>query len=132
MYWKLKFGFLVIGVTVWTVINAQEDSTIITTEECTVGFFSRAKKITALNNNFVVNKAGKTMSLANFFKQDQMDPFAENGLYDLDNDGKEELVISNFTGGAHCCDQLYIFKNIGPGKYQYMVNFLPGMPVLTR
>ncbi|MBL0131551.1 MAG: hypothetical protein IPP43_10835 [Chitinophagaceae bacterium] len=32
----------------------------------------------------------------------------------------------NYTGGAHCCDEFYFFKNIGPDKYQYVAKTFAG------
>jgi hypothetical protein len=61
----------------------------------------------------VVTKAGKTMTLPSFLKL-QSYAFIETVLADLDNDGKKNLSVNDFTGGAHCCDEFYIFKNIVP------------------
>ena len=50
----------------------------------------------------------------------------QQGLKDLDNDGKKELVLYDYTGGAHCCDEFYVFKNIAPNKYQYVAKTFAG------
>jgi hypothetical protein len=41
------------------------------------------------------------------------------GLKDLDGDGAKELMLWNYTGGAHCCDVFYFFKNVSGNKYSY-------------
>ena len=51
---------------------------------------------------------------------------SQYGLADLDNDGKKELVIYNYSGGAHCCDQFFFFKNIEPNKYQLTAKTFAG------
>jgi hypothetical protein len=32
------------------------------------------------------------------------------GLTNLNNDTVNELVVLNYTGGAHCCDEVYVFE----------------------
>jgi hypothetical protein len=104
------------------------DSAMIT--DCTAGFFQRSVKPSKQKIR-LVNKAGKLVSMNSFLTTNHIETnevgvFSDYGLLDLDNDGKNELVISNFTGGAHCCDEIYIFRNIGPDKYQYVVKLYAG------
>jgi hypothetical protein len=63
----------------------------------------------------LVNK--KEQTLARYLNTEVEGLERHIGLKDLDSDGKAELVIYNFTGGAHCCDEWYFFKNIGSNRY---------------
>jgi len=52
-------------------------------------------------------------------------------LTDLDDDGRKELIVFNFTGGSHCCDEVYIFKNISVNNYQFAAKTHAGNVCLT-
>src|SRR5260221_1291860 len=71
------------------------------------------------------------MTMASFLKAQTYDDI-QYGLVDLDNDRKKELIISDFTGGAHCCDEFFIFKNIAPNKYQYVARTFAGNVCVTN
>jgi len=45
--------------------------------------------------------------------------------FDLDNDGKKEILINMFSGGAHCCTNLYAGKIIN-NKFQFTDSILWG------
>lgn len=77
----------------------------------------------------LLTKTNKTINLPEFLKS--LGIYTDHVLADLDNDGKKELLISNYTGGAHCCDEMYIFKNIAPNKYQQAVKLFAGNTVIT-
>src|SRR6266516_2391209 len=84
-------------------VYAQRDSTDIDNEEdCTTNFFERSESIKSPAKIILVNKSGKTMTMASFLKA-QTYADIQHGLADLDNDGKKELIINDYTGGAHCC-----------------------------
>ena len=36
---------------------------------------------------------------------------------DLDNDGKKEMVLTYYTGGAHCCDDVTVFEKQSKNRY---------------
>lgn len=125
------------------MLRAQQDSvlyqrdSVIEVENSTAQFFQRSEKTTTPNKIFLVTKAGKTMTLTGFFKtltvvDGTVSPTpVDYGFADLDNDGKKELLVSNFTGGAHCCDEIYIFKNIGVNKYQQATKLFAGNSLIT-
>lgn len=78
-------------------------------------FHSAAKPKTPGRIRLLVNK--REQSLGSYLRQTISGLEQRTALQDLDGDGKAELVIYNFTGGAHCCDEFYFFKPIGPNKY---------------
>ncbi len=108
----------------------QRDSAIIPTEDPTILFFQQGEKAKDPAKLILVTKAGKSLSLANFLKKEDM-MYADHVIDDIDNDGKKELLINNFTGGAHCCDEIYIFRNIGANKYQQAAKLFAGHTMIT-
>jgi hypothetical protein len=54
----------------------------------------------------------KEQTLSSFIKADYIAKEEVKALVDVDKDSTKELVIHNFTGGAYCCDELYIFLKI--------------------
>lgn len=101
--------------------HAQEDTT---GNDPTFDFFQKGEKTPTASKVSVVTKAGKTINLASYLKN--LGENADHVLADMDSDGKKELLVYNFTGGAHCCDEIYIFKNIGPNKYQQVSHLFAG------
>ena len=89
------------------------------TTSCLETFFARAGKVDAKSKFILVNKAGKVQTYPAFLKTLEGGEPSMSGLADLDNDGKKELVIYSYTGGAHCCDEIFVYKNTGTGKYQF-------------
>ena len=119
-----------------SLVQAQEDSvlyqrdSVIESEDPTTHFFQTGEKIGNPAKTIVITKSKKTVSLALLLKAKEM-TYPEHTLADLDNDGKKELVISNFTGGAHCCDEIYIYKSIAPDKFQYAAKMFGGHTIVT-
>lgn len=106
------------------------DTTIDYSADCFTNFFGRADSSLSLKKTILVTKAGKAITLASFLKiENGMDE--QHGLIDLDSDGKKELVIYYFSGGAHCCDEFYFFKNVAPNKYQYAAQTFGGNVCVT-
>jgi hypothetical protein len=124
----LAFCYLFILLPVY----AQQDSTDTDHEEdCTTNFFERSEIVKSPAKIILVNKSGKTMTMASFLKA-QTYADIQHGLADLDNDGKKELIINDYTGGAHCCDEFFIFKNISTNKYQYVAKTFAGDVCVTN
>ncbi len=126
------------GAQTDTVLN-QHDSVVEKEYDCTANFFSRTEKIENPAKLLLVTKTQKTMKLSAFLSSIHPGGVAVNapsraelssmqayGLVDLDGDTKKELVIMNHTGGAHCCDEFYFFKNTGINKYQYAAKTFAG------
>src|SRR5215207_3410158 len=105
-----------------TVLYAK-DSVIEMIEDCIQTRIENSDK--PADNILLLTKEGKTISFSRFLKDKQLqEPLY--GLVDLDSDNKKELIIYHFTGGAHCCDELYIFKTIARNKYQYAAKLHAG------
>jgi len=114
----------------------QRDSVIEPEPDPTTQFFQAGEKTKTPEKIMLVTKLKKTISLQRFLislsgGQADAPVYTDHAFADLDNDGKKELVISNYTGGAHCCDELYLFKNIGINKYQYAGKLFAGNTVIT-
>ncbi|MEO7394457.1 MAG: hypothetical protein ABIU11_05895 [Chitinophagaceae bacterium] len=112
--------------------QAQEDSVLYAKDSViemdpdpTTAFFQSGKRIPPSVKTTLLTKSKKIITLVTWLKSDEM-KYSDHTLADLDNDGKKELLISNFTGGAHCCDEIYIFKSIGINKYQHVVKLFAG------
>jgi hypothetical protein len=108
-----------------------KDSVIEVETDPTTSFFQSGEKVKLPAKTILITKAKKTITLAAFLKNEDM-MYSDNVLADLDNDGKNELLISNFTGGAHCCDEIYIFKNIGLNKYQQAAKLFAGNTAISK
>jgi hypothetical protein len=95
--------------------NAQDD-------DCYEKFFSRTETLSAPQKMQLIQSNGKITTLAAFLQAntivDGIGFTPLSGSIDLDNDGKKEIVVYTYSGGAHCCDALYIFSYASPGKYK--------------
>jgi hypothetical protein len=113
----------------------QQDSVTLV-EDCYDKFFQQSEKITSPGKTMLITKSKKVISLAAFlksnFSDNTMGVEPHEGLADLDSDGKKELVLFSYTGGAHCCDEFYIFRNIAPNRYQYVAKTFAGDVCITE
>lgn len=111
---------------------AQEpaDTAVVPETDPTILFFQHGEKVIDPAKTLLVTKAGKTVSLKKF-SETELSDYADHVLADLDNDGKKELLLYDFTGGAHCCDEVYIFRNTAPGKYQHVAKLFAGNTIIT-
>jgi hypothetical protein len=109
------------------VLHAR-DSVITLETDATTNFFRVNEKTTRPDKIVLVTKARKTISLSSFLKD--LGQYADHVLADLDNDGKKELLVYNYTAGAHCCDEIYIFKNTAVNKYQHAAKLFAGNTVI--
>jgi len=125
----LIFSFSVLHAQADSVMY-QRDSVITPDSDPTVLFFQQNEKVASPATVSLVTKANKIVKLSSFL--DSTGIYADHVLADLDKDGKKELLISNYTGGAHCCDEIYVFKNIAPNRYQHVVRFFAGFTTITR
>lgn len=53
--------------------------------------------------------------------------FAEFELQDLDSDGTDEVIVRNYSGGAHCCTNTTIHRWSGDGFTAVETGFLDGL-----
>lgn len=119
---KLMFGLL-IGCA--TVVDCRAQ-----TGNCYDKFFARG---TALKNTSAVTVTvrGKAQKLTAFLAANYIAGDEEKVLLDVDRDGSKELVLHNFTGGAHCCDEWYFFKNTAPNRYELTAKLFAGNTCVT-
>lgn len=118
-----------------SVMYARDSAIEMPTDPTTL-FFQGAEKTKNQAKTILLLKNKKSVSLAAFLKSlnggmEDQPLYADHGLADLDKDGKKELLIYNYTGGAHCCDEIYIFRNTGTGKYQQAGKLFAGNTVIT-
>lgn len=125
----LLFSFSVTHAQVDSVLY-QRDSVVMPESDPTVLFFQQNEKVASSAVVKLITKANKIISLQAFLGNSGI--YADHVLADLDKDGKKELLISNYTGGAHCCDEIYIFKNVAPNRYQHVVKFYAGNTSVNR
>jgi hypothetical protein len=119
------FSFSQLNAQETDSVMYQRDSAIDISADPTTNFFQLGERVKAPDKIILITKARKTIKLSSFLKTEEM-TYSDHTLADMDKDGKKELLISNFTGGAHCCDEIYIFKNIGVNKYQYAAKLFGG------
>ena len=106
------------------------DTSVVPETDPTILFFQQGEKVNDPAKTMLVTKARKTVSLKKFTETELSD-YADHVLADLDDDGKKELLLYDFTGGAHCCDEVYIFRNTTPGKYQNVAQLFAGNTIIT-
>jgi hypothetical protein len=114
-----------------SLVHYQKDSAVIAGDDPTTMFFQNEEKSKTPAKILLVTKTGKIVSLPNFLRISDF-ASADYVLSDMDNDGKKELLVNRFTGGAHCCDEIHIFKNTGPNKYQYAAKMFAGHTLITK
>jgi hypothetical protein len=124
----LLFSFSSLHAQVDSVMY-QRDSAVIPVTDPTVLFFQQNEKASSPAAVKLITKTNKTMTLAALLSG--IGIFSDHVLADLDMDGKKELLISNYTGGAHCCDEIYIYKNIAPNRYQHVVKLHAGFTTIN-
>ncbi|HMT73277.1 MAG TPA: hypothetical protein PKA77_04375 [Chitinophagaceae bacterium] len=141
-----KFFALVMTGLLGLSANGQEekdsvmyarDSVIELETDPTTLFFQQAEKTKSPGKLTLVTKSKKTVTLKKFIaglNGDLADAplYADHAFSDLDNDGKKELLIWNYTGGAHCCDEIYIFRNASANKYQQTAKLFGGHTMIME
>jgi hypothetical protein len=118
---------ILLSISCSVIAMSQIDTVTImpdTTVDITSQFFQQNEKAANPVKIILVTRAGKTTNLGSYLKKSG--EFADHALADLDDDGKKELLIYNFTGGFHCCDEILIFKNTGINKYQQVYRLFAG------
>jgi hypothetical protein len=87
--------------------------------ECYENFFEDLPKFNDSSSAILNLESTRKISITQFFKEEYMSPVAQYGLKDLDGDGVTELIIYNNSGGAHCCDEYYIFSQTGEKEFDF-------------
>lgn len=96
-----------------------------TLNDCFDAFFNSAGKVKNTTSVKILTKK-KSQSLSAYLKEAISGLEQHMGVKDLDSDKKAELIIYNFTGGAHCCDEIYIFQNTGVNQYALAAKLFAG------
>lgn len=93
---------------------------------CYENFFKELPRFNDSSSAYLVWNTGKRKSLTQFFKDEFMSPVSQYGKKDIDGDGVAELIIFNYTGGAHCCDEYYIFHQNNEREFEYKAHIMGG------
>lgn len=93
---------------------------------CYENFFKELPRFNDSSSAYLVWNTGKRKSLTQFFKDEFMSPVSQYGKKDIDGDGVAELIIFNYTGGAHCCDEYYIFHQNDEHNFEYKAHIIGG------
>lgn len=79
------------------------------------------------NNVIIISNEGKQLTLPEFIEAEEFEKeYTSIAFKDLDKDSTEELWIRNFTMGAHCCDEWYVFLKQADGKFKYATKLKAG------
>jgi hypothetical protein len=99
-------------------VNDQGDNDTVTYRDCNENFFGGLQQFSDSPGINIKLKNGKSMNWKRFKEEELMSENVRYGLKSLDNDTIPELIILNNTGGAHCCDEIYIFQKTGDSFVQ--------------
>lgn len=94
--------------------------------DCYENFFQSLPKFSDSLSAYLLLQNGKRVTLTHFFKEEFMSQVSEYGKKDMDGDGIEELIIFNNTGGAHCCDEYYIFGHKKENEFEFKAHLMGG------
>ena len=100
-------------------------------EDCNEPFFSSVQKIQDTSSLKIKIKNGSVHSWTGFVNDELMSRNVRWGVKDLDNDSVPELLVFNYTGGAHCCNELYIFSR-EPGVFMQQARLFSGFSCIEQ
>lgn len=78
-------------------------------EDCYEKFFKSGTPVGDSNKIILTLKNGSPITLGKFFSGENASKYARSIIKSIDNDTIPELVTYNYTGGAHCCDEITVF-----------------------
>jgi hypothetical protein len=107
-------------------VVAETPDEMLFDESCYNNFFTGLPKFKDSLSALLLLESGKKATLTQFFRDEYMSTMAQYGTKDLDGDGTIELVIYNNTGGAHCCDEYYIFQQKAKSEFRYQGQLVSG------
>lgn len=81
--------------------------------DCNERFFSIASNLSDTTGLKLKLKNNHEVGWGQFVNDELMSNQVRWAVKNFDNDVTDELVVSNFTGGAHCCDEIYVFEKEG-------------------
>jgi hypothetical protein len=100
-------------------LQFQTDSLTDIAGACQGSFFRDLERFEDSSSAYLIVDSNKRITLTQFFRDEFMSPVSSYGLKDLDEDGAEELIVYNNTGGAHCCDEFSIFSAVSENEYMF-------------
>lgn len=111
-------------------LKAAEDSTSKGSDslvyvDCYEKFFQNMQRPADSATVMLTPRNGGKVKLKDFLANDLAGKYARWGLKSIDNDTIPELVMYNYTGGAHCCDEIYVFSKDNSG-YTYKARLFGG------
>lgn len=98
---------------------------------CFNWFFKTATPVKDSNSLFVAFPGFPRLSLKQMIR-DELFNNVRVGLQDLDSDGSHELVIYNYSGGAHCCDEFFVLAPDATGTYNVQTKLFGGNTCISR
>jgi len=79
------------------------------------------------SNIVLISEEGVRKTLLEFLRDSDniFAVFPEAKMLDIDSDGKDELFVYQYTGGAHCCECVAMYKPKPKTKmeYQFVIDF---------
>ncbi len=136
----LFFGCLMFGCKSKPVADIVTDSVLVTVDsplvilpevdtkeaDCYTQFFLQTNPFDTAKIA-VIDAQGKLFTLKEFIQEQSLDTtFLSIAIKDADNNGVPELWLRNFSGGAHCCDEWYIFPQQANGKFRQTASLIAG------
>lgn len=104
----------------------EDDSSKLAYADCYENFFKALPKFSDSMSASLLLQDGKRITLTRFFRDEFMSQVSQYGKKDLDGDGTEELIVFNNTGGAHCCDEYYIFTQKTKNEFEFKAHLMGG------
>lgn len=79
-------------------------------EDCNNRFFSLSPRLADTANMRLKLTNGHEVNWHQFQNDELMSSQVRWATTNLNNDTARELLVLNYTGGAHCCDEVYVFE----------------------
>lgn len=98
---------------------------------CFAWFFKEAPVVEDSNSLFVALPGFPRISLKQMIR-DELFNNVRVVLQDLDSNGSNELVIYNYSGGAHCCDEFFVLAPDATGTYSIQTKLFGGNTCISR
>lgn len=129
LLWAAGLSGLRAQVTDTTALY-QRDSAVEQAPDPTTLFFQQGEKLTNTRAVTLVLRNGKIQRLEQLLKSEDYQ-FGDHVLSDLDGDRQPELLLYRYTGGAHCCDEITLFRKAG-NRYQFAGVLFAGHTVIEE
>lgn len=105
--------------------STHNNSDSVVYEDCYEKFFKGGTQFTDSDKVMLTLKNGSQVSLKKFFSGENASKYARCTLKSIDGDTIPELVIYDYTGGAHCCDEIEVFAKDKKG-YNFKAKLFGG------